>query len=58
MKAALTILAALALITMALGVAPRTSWAEQGHWGEVCCGPQCVGGDYCLGNGPYTCCKS
>lgn len=57
-KAVVTVLAALALVAMALGVAPRTSRAEQGHWADVCCGPSCPGGDYCLGTGTYTCCKS
>jgi hypothetical protein len=58
MKPALAVLAALALVAMALAVAPRAARAEQGHWADVCCGPACPGGDYCLGTGPYSCCKS
>jgi hypothetical protein len=27
-----------------------------GQWAEVCCGDMCDT-DYCIGDGPYTCCK-
>lgn len=38
-------------------VAP--SKVSAGVWDEVCCGSFCPGGeDYCIGDGPYTCCKS
>lgn len=29
---------------------------DDGVWADVCCGPAC-GEDYCIGDGPYTCCK-
>ena len=45
-------LAATALI--ALTFTPQTS---AGSWAKVCCGPQCGGYDYCIGDGGYTCCK-
>lgn len=29
-----------------------------GNWADVCCGPKCIGGDHCKGNGTFTCCKT
>ena len=29
----------------------------ESKWELVCCGYGCDGGDHCIGNGGYTCCK-
>ncbi len=73
MRAVRTMFAALSVVMMlvvgaasmsALVQPPPPCDPEEGdctHWGMVCCGSQCwIGGeqgDYCLYEGPYTCCK-
>jgi hypothetical protein len=69
MRKLLTTLGILTLATAARFTFPATAQAGDlviavsgggdvtGKWGQVCCGGACIGQDYCLGNGTYTCCK-
>lgn len=53
------------LLVFALSVAPSIGRADaeievgggSGVWDQVCCGSHCTPSDYCIGTGPYTCCK-
>lgn len=56
----LTILGAILLfniLTLFTNLTPKVYSCNNSKWAEVCCGPTCGGQDYCLGNGPYSCCK-
>lgn len=71
MRKLLTTLGILTLATAARFTFPATAQAGDlvlpvggggdggvaGKWAQVCCGGACIGQDYCLGNGTYTCCK-
>ncbi|HSR69628.1 MAG TPA: hypothetical protein VLU25_16980 [Acidobacteriota bacterium] len=50
----LAMLAAMTLAGLESMVAPAE--VSAGVWDEVCCGSGCSE-DFCIGDGPYTCCK-
>lgn len=51
------IFAALMIVGTAASFVVPAPTAGAGVWDDVCCGSGCVK-DYCIGDGPYTCCKS
>jgi hypothetical protein len=62
MKKILMALAVLAIATMSRAAYAANAQTElqptAGVWAAVCCGTKCLSGqDYCIGTGPYTCCK-
>jgi hypothetical protein len=58
MRKILSALSVLAFALTARAFFPSDAHASMtGYWGRVCCGGQCSPGDYCTGNGSYSCCK-
>jgi hypothetical protein len=61
MKTMKRIIVALAIVATAVAgnsLSPNSAKADPaGVWAHVCCGDQCGGYDYCIGDGPYDCCK-
>jgi len=56
----LTIILVIAIFITIFGIFSLTpSFAKrcEDGWEKVCCGPQCIPGDYCMGSGTYCCCK-
>ena len=49
------------LLVGAFFPAPSYAMKCEGEWEMVCCGPTCTyqgqQADYCIGSGPYCCCK-